>query len=266
MGGRRFCSRRSGVAGAVEGGPANDRSGACAGLNFCIYSETYTGETPRVSQRRTQDRIAMKVLTTVAIAAAVLLGACTSEQPTQSQPAAKAAPKQAQYETGRVAFQKMYLSARGWAGDATPFRLQSQYSADAPVNEGKAGLWRASFGSPSRRMMKMFIWSGLVGPDAPEQGVTFSAEDSWNPSNTSTQVFNLGFLKIDSDKAFTVAEEHGGNKLTKKDPKQPVMFVLDWDASKNQLVWHVIYGESQDNAKLRVAVNASTGEFDRVEK
>jgi len=208
----------------------------------------------------------MKVLTTVAIAAAVLLGACTSEQPTQSQPAAKAAPKQAQYETGRVAFQKMYLSARGWAGDATPFRLQSQYSADAPVNEGKAGLWRASFGSPSRRMMKMFIWSGLVGPDAPEQGVTFSAEDSWNPSNTSTQVFNLGFLKIDSDKAFTVAEEHGGNKLTKKDPKQPVMFVLDWDASKNQLVWHVIYGESQDNAKLRVAVNASTGEFDRVEK
>jgi hypothetical protein len=160
----------------------------------------------------------------------------------------------------------MYLSARGWAGDATPFRLQSQYTADSPVNEGKAGLWRASFASPSKRMMKMFVWSGLVGPDAPEPGVTFSAEDSWNPNNTSTQPFNLEFLKTDSDKAYEVAQKNGGEKLTKKDPKQPIFFVLDWDAAKNQLVWHVVYGSDQNDAKLRIAVNATTGEFLRVEK
>jgi hypothetical protein len=34
----------------------------------------------------------------------------------------------------------------------------------------------------------------------------------------------------------------------------------------NELVWHVVYGESRDNAKLKVAVNASTGEFLRIEK
>jgi hypothetical protein len=134
------------------------------------------------------------------------------------------------------------------------------------VTEGKAGVWRASFASPAKNMMKMFVWSGLTGPDAPEQGVSFSAEDSWSPTNTSTQVFNLGFLMIDSDKAYEVAEKNGGQKLTAKDPKQPVFFVLDWDASKNQLVWHVIYCSSQDEAKLRIAVNASTGEFLRVEK
>ena len=101
---------------------------------------------------------------------------------------------------------------------------------------------------------------------SPEQGITFSAEDSWNPNNSSTQVFDLGFLKVDSDKAYTVAQEHGGDKLTKKDPRQPVFFVLDWDNQKNELVWHVIYGSSQDDPKLRVAVNASSGEFLRVEK
>ncbi|MGC2110260.1 MAG: hypothetical protein WA655_12140 [Candidatus Korobacteraceae bacterium] len=194
----------------------------------------------------------------------LLLAACSSNKPaseTKTPP-----PKQPEYETGRVAFQKMYLSARGWAGDATPFRLQSQFTADAPTSEGKAGLWRASFASPSKRMMKMFIWSGLVGPDAPEQGVTFSAEDTWNPSNTSTQAFNIGFLKTDSDAAYEIAQKNGGDKLTKKDPKQPVFFVLDWDASKNQLLWHVIYGSSQDEAKLRIAINATTGEFLRVEK
>lgn len=206
----------------------------------------------------------MKKLAFVCIAALALAG-CSSSKPASSQPS-QAAPKQAEYETGRVAFQKLYLSARGWAGDATPFRLQSQYTPDSPVNEGKTGLWRASFASPARRMMKMFIWSGLVGADAPEQGVTFTTEDSWTSANTSTRVFSFEFLKVDSEKAYEVAEKNGGSKLTKKDPKQPVFFILDWDNAKNVLLWHVIYGTTQDDAKLRIAVNASTGEFERVEK
>jgi hypothetical protein len=206
----------------------------------------------------------------IACFTALLLTACSSSKSAgdnnTAQSGAKAAPKQAQYETGRVAFQKMYLSARGWAGDATPFRLQSQFTSDAPVAEGKAGLWRASFASPAKRMMKMFVWSGLVGPDAPEAGVTFSAEDTWSQNNTSTQPFNIEFLKIDSDKAYEVAEKNGGSKLTKKDPKQPVFMVLDWDASKNQLVWHVVYGSDMNDTKLRIAVNATTGEFLREER
>jgi hypothetical protein len=209
--------------------------------------------------------MAMRKLT-VACIAVLLLAACSSNTPPESQSAAKSVPKQSEYETGRVAFQKMYLSAREWAGDAAPFRLQSQFSPDAPVAEGKAGVWRASFASPAKNMMKMFIWSGLVGANAPEQGISFSAEDSWSSSNTSDRIFNFGFLKTDSDKAYEVAQKNGGQKLTAKDPKQPVFFVLDWEAPKNQLVWHVIYGSSLEEAKLRIAVDASTGEFLRVEK
>jgi len=207
----------------------------------------------------------MRTLPIACIAALLLVG-CSSNPPTASSSSAKAPAKQAEYETGREAFQKMYLSARSWAPDAEGFRLQSQFSLGAPVGEGKAGLWRASFGSPGRRMLKMFLWSGLAGADAPEPGITFSAEDAWNPSNPSTRVFNLGFLKVDSDKAYEVAEKNGGAKLTKKDPQQPVFFVLDWNGSRNELLWHVIYGDSEDNPKLRIAVNASTGGFERVEK
>jgi hypothetical protein len=185
---------------------------------------------------------------------------------TSSQPAPKPAVKEAQYDTGRTAFQRVYLSARLWAPDAKPFRLQSQFTADAPTTEGKAGLWRASFASPSKRMMKLFVWSGLVGPDAPEQGISFSAEDSWSASNSATQPFDMAFLKVDSDKAYEVAQKNGGEKLTKKDPKQPVIFLLSWDAADNQLIWHVIYGENPTEAKLRLAVDATSGAFLRVEK
>jgi hypothetical protein len=198
-----------------------------------------------------------------------LLTACSSSKPAEApsnsaQPAKKAETKQPQFETGRTAFQKMYLAARLWAADIKPFRLQSQYTPDAP--EGKAGLWRASFASSAKHSMKMFIWSGLVGPDAPEQGVSFTTEDTWSPTNTSTQVFELAFLKIDSDQAYEVAQKHGGEKLLKKNPKQPVFFVLEWDARKSTLFWHVIYGTSMDDAQLRIAVNATSGEFDHVEK
>ena len=208
--------------------------------------------------------------TLIGCVALALLVSCSPEKKAKSQPAsqpaAKPAAKEAQFETGRTAFQKMFLAARLWAPDVRPFRLQSQFTADAPTAEGKAGLWRASFASPSKRMMKLFAWSGLVGPDAPEQGISFSAEDSWNPSNSSTVPFDIAFLKVDSDKAYEVAQKNGGDKLTKKDPKQPVIFQLAWDASKNQLVWHVLYGENPTETKLRIAVDATSGNFIRVEK
>ncbi len=209
--------------------------------------------------------------TVIACLLLALFTSCSSSKPAESpsnsaQPAKKVEAKQPQFETGRTAFQKMYLAARLWAPDIKPFRLQSQYTPDAPTSEGKAGLWRASFASPAKHAMKMFIWSGLVGPDAPEQGVTFTAEDSWSPANTATQVFEIAFLKIDSDQAYQIAQKHGGEKLLKKNEQQPVFFMLDWDARKNTLLWHVIYGTSMDDAQLRIAVNATSGEFERVEK
>lgn len=200
----------------------------------------------------------------------VLLVSCSSDKKpgteSASQPAAKPVVKEAQYDTGRTAFQRIYLSARLWAPDAKPFRLQSQFTADAPTAAGKAGLWRASFASTSKRMMKLFVWSGLVGPDAPEQGISFSAEDSWSPSNSSTQPFDMAFLKVDSEKAYEVAQKNGGEKLTKKDPQQAVIFLLSWDSAAHQLVWHVVYGENPAEAKLRIAVDATSAAFLRVEK
>ena len=76
----------------------------------------------------------------------------------------------------------------------------------------------------------------------------------------------MAFLKIDSDQALTTAQQHGGDKVLEKAPDTPVIYVCDWNHNTNQLVWHVIYGTARDGAKLTVAVDASTGQFIRVEK
>jgi hypothetical protein len=198
-----------------------------------------------------------------------MLAACSSDQKSSPQSSSTAANKPAaeapEYISGRAAFQKLFISARSFASDIKPFRLQSGYVADAPTAEGKAGIWRGYFASPSKREAKSYTWSGVSGENMPDRGVSHGTEDTWNPSNSSAQVWELAYLKVDSDQAYETAQKHGGDKLTKKDPKQPVTFMLDWDKHEQKLLWHVIYGTSMSDAKLRIAVDASTGAFVRNE-
>jgi hypothetical protein len=106
------------------------------------------------------------------------------------------------------------------------------------------------------------VWSG----SDPDRGVNPGLQDTYNPNNASTHAFDIAFLKIDSDKAFEVAQKHGGDKLLAKEADTPVLYILEWDNVANELVYHVIYGNSRDDAKLKVAVNATSGEFIRIEK
>ena len=184
----------------------------------------------------------------------------------QSSTPAKPATPASESETGRTAFQKLYVAAHGWAPDARPFRVQSISTADATGADGKSAIWRALFASDVRRSIKPYQWSGSSAPDAPSRGISPGTEDTYNPSNSNTQVFDIAFLKVDSDKAFEVAQKHGGDKILKKEPKHPVTYMLDWDGRENVLIWHVYYGTERSDASLRVAVNATDGSFLRVEK
>ncbi len=193
----------------------------------------------------------------------LLLAGCSSES---SKPAAPPQPKTPELLTGRSAFQKMYIQAHGWSGDAKPFRLESQSNKDANGRDGKSAIWRASFASASRGAVKPFVWSGTDSSDAPARGVSPGSEDSYSPNNSNTQVFDVAFMKVDSDKAFEEAQKHGGEKVLSKSPDLAVLYVCDWRGSENKLIWHVIYGADRDSAKLKIAVDASTGDFLNVEK
>ena len=206
----------------------------------------------------------MKKLLMAMLGLTILTG-CTSE-PTKPVQTEKAQPKATETVTGRSAFQKLYISARNWARDAQPYRLESQITADSTGKDGKSALWRAYFASPGQHGVKPFIWSGSQAPDAPAHGITPGSEDTYSPTNSSTHVFDSAFLKVDSDKALEVAQKHGGDKILQKSPDTPIVYVLNWSGVTNELIWHVIYGASPEDAKLRVAVNASNGEFLRVEK
>ena len=199
--------------------------------------------------------MAMKKLV-VAVFALGLLTACSSEP---SKPAQVEKPKPPEPITARNAFQKCYIAARNWARDAQPYRIESILTNDSKGREGKSRAWRVGFASRTQQhASRPYTW---------EDGeVSFGVEDSYSPSNTSTTVFDQAFLKVDSNQALDIAQKHGGDKLLEKAPDTPILYIVDWNRQTNELTWHVIYGTDPVSAKLRVAVNASTGDFLRVEK
>lgn len=200
--------------------------------------------------------------------AALALGLMASCSSPLSQPAqtTKPQPKPPEFATGRTAFQRLYIAGRGWARDAQPYRLESILTADSKGRDGKSAVWRAAFASPLQHGVKPYTWSGEDAPDVPSRGVNPGVEDNYSPTNASTQVFDMAFLKVDSDKALEVAQKHGGDKLLEKEPDTPILYMLEWSRPTSELIWNVYFGTSRDDAKLKVAVNASTGDFIRVEK
>lgn len=202
-----------------------------------------------------------------ALSAALLLtlafAGCNSEP---SKPAEPEKPKGPELVTARSAFQKTYVAARQWNQDARPYRLASISTSDGNGHDGKWAVWVGSFASPAMRSEKSYTWSGSTANGAPSQGINPGTEDSYSATNASTQIWDPAFLKVDSDQAFATAQKHGGDKILEKEPELPVTYVCDWNHNTNELIWHVIYGASRDSAKLTVSVNASTGDFIRVEK
>ena len=206
----------------------------------------------------------MKVVAWALLAGLLFMG-CSSNPPSQQQKPAepsKPAADANKAETGRVAFQRTYVAARGWARDAMPVGLESQPTKEVPGKDGKAGVWRGTFGSASRQAMKPFTWSGVNSDDAPPPGISPGSEDSFSASNTSTRPFDFKYLKVDSDKAYEVALAHGGKEFVAKNKDAEIRYTLSFDGRSNQLRWVVnMESASSKSRPLTVILDATLGTF-----
>jgi hypothetical protein len=202
------------------------------------------------------------VITLISIA--MLTVACnSSENKRASETPAPAAPvkKEPALYTGQQAFNQMTGLALKWSSDAQPARLESVLNSETNGQDGKSTVWRGYFVSPSRHATETIVCSGSRLPDAPPYGV--SVEGGEGPYNA--QSANLAFLglllKTDTDQAYKIAQEHGGEAILKKDPQQPITYVLLKEPKHNAPVWYVIYGASEKDRKGIGVINATTGAF-----
>jgi hypothetical protein len=204
---------------------------------------------------------------TIIVLPMILMG-CGSTPPATTPPAATTT-SQAQVEptlyTAKQCFGSMVNLAQRWQPDALPFHMESELTNETTGQGGKSTIWRAIFASQSRGTMKSFVCSGSREPSAPARGYTSTAESPY-PPNVPALVFDPAYFQNDSDKTFATTLEHGGAPLIKQDPKQPVVYLLDWDTRQKALLWTVIYGKTQADRKGICVVNAATGAFIRAGK
>jgi hypothetical protein len=150
--------------------------------------------------------------------------------------------------TAKSCFSQTAGAAARWAPDAMPVHLESALNAESTGLEGKS-----------------FTCSGSRLNDEPAMGVTGTVESASSPE-MSRSMFQSLLLIVDSDKAFATAQENGGAGILKKNPEQPVLYALDWDAKNRELVWSVMYGTSHSDSKGIGLVDATSGKFLRAVK
>ena len=202
------------------------------------------------------------------ISIAILTGGCNSTEnkaengaPEKPASGAPTQSKEPVLYTGQEAFNRMMGLALKWSPDAQPARLESVLTTETNGQNGKSTVWRGFFASPRRRSVKTIVCSGSRRPDAPPFGV--SAEGSEGAYNADAA--NLAFLpllvKTDTDKAFEITRQHGGDAILKKNAQQPITYLLLKDRKQNVPVWYVIYGTSEKDRKGISVINATTGAF-----
>lgn len=192
---------------------------------------------------------------------ALVIAGCTS-QPTKTATAEPPKPAPAKELTVKYTalecLNRMDGQALRWAPDALVFHVESDINPETDGRGGKSTVWKGIYASDSRHTIRTFTCSGSHEAYAPPVGVTGELELAYQPSATPFRAF---LVKADSDKAFEVAQQHGGETLLKKDPKLPVTYLLAMERRQSVPTWFVIYGKSTEDNKGIGMINATTGQF-----
>ena len=194
-----------------------------------------------------------------------ILPACSNQPAGKSVPPKPAAETKNQpvVYTAQECLKRVEGQARLWAIDARPIHIESDLTSESLGREGKSAVWRFMFVSAQRSAMRAFMCSGSLDAGAPAYGLSQGMDLSLPREGTP---FDSFLLKVDSDKAFGVAQGHGGEVLLKKTPEQPVTYIVEMARGQTVPHWYVIYGKDLKNNKGLGVINATTGAFVRASK
>ncbi|HEX3879410.1 MAG TPA: hypothetical protein VHW24_20650 [Bryobacteraceae bacterium] len=159
----------------------------------------------------------------------------------------------------KEAFWKMYTPAHSWAPDLVTIGLKSGEAAGVKNADGKAAIWRAVFGSPSKRQSRTYVYAVADQPPDVLKGIKGQLPEPWGGPTNAVMPFHTGDFSVDSDAAYKTAASKASEWLKQKDnAEKPVSLSLGAAAKYEGPVWAIMFGTSKSG--YLALVNATSGE------
>ncbi|MEP7364956.1 MAG: hypothetical protein ABI972_17020 [Acidobacteriota bacterium] len=195
----------------------------------------------------------------LAVAGVLLLAACSSAP----KPAVKKEPpKPAEPVSGLKAFFQMYSAARPWAADLTPMSCMSYELKEVPYGDGKYPVWRCTFVSDSKRLMKTYTYAVVNADGGINKGIYGNNEENYSGPRGTNAPFPMQALKKDTDEVLkTAMATKDAVEYIKKNPDKPIFFLLEKTKELQNPAWRVVWGSSISTSNFSIYIDASTGEY-----
>jgi hypothetical protein len=189
----------------------------------------------------------------------LILAACEAPKPASDATAdagSKPASAPQQPVSGKTAFWEMYKAAHSWAPDLVPLSLESKSVPGVKNEGGKAAMWTATFGSPSRREARPFSYAVAASPPDIYKGLTVGNTLTWTGPTPGALAFTTSDFAVDSDAAYAAASSQVA-AWEKSHPGTDVSFTLGNAARFKAPVWYVLWGDKKSGPS--VLVDAKSG-------
>jgi hypothetical protein len=187
--------------------------------------------------------------------------ACTSA-PTEAVKADKELKAVAETPvTGKTAFWEMYKLGYAWAPDMQVLYLKSGKleGVDAKGKDGEATEWTLMVASPGKNQAHEFSYRA-ISKDTKRRGVVSGPVQPWAGPTAKGQPFTTGEMKLDSNEAFTKADEKAA-AWVKENPGKDVSYYLGKESKYPAPVWAVLWGGEKSG--YLVVVNALDGSIQK---
>jgi hypothetical protein len=148
----------------------------------------------------------------------------------------------------------MYKPAYAWAHDILPLKVEPKSKTEA----GKAAIWEATFGSPSKHEYSKFTFAVEAKPPDIRKGVAAEQALPWAGPTHNALAFQSSEFVVDSDAAYKTALEKASSWL-KEHPAVPLnTFSLGAASSYPGPVWSFVWGDKKMG--FFQLVSATTGQ------
>lgn len=199
-----------------------------------------------------------KCMVSVVAGAMLLLAGCSqSTAPADSSAAGNAASAPPELVTAKTAFWPMYKSAVTWSSDAETLRVSAKEVPGFKNAGGKAAMWEASFGSPSKHQYRVYTYAiATVLPDI-HKGADAGLPLAWGGQTRDAMPIDVSVFNVDSDAAYQTAAADAAAWVAKNPDKPLSSIELGNTFAFKAPVWYVAWGDKKTG--YVGLVNATSG-------